>query len=288
MRFLPQFFFICCLGFFSSAKVPCAPTCEVVLMSYNIRLDVESDGVNRWSQRRDFWLNQVRFHAPDILGVQEAVPGQMQDLANGLPGYQYVGVAREDGINDGEYSAVFYKASNWKVMEEGTFWLSETPEQPSIGWDAACKRICSYARFRGVESDHCFWVFNTHLDHMGNVARASGVALIMQRLQSLAKPEDVVFLTGDFNAEPDSEPIQEVLQTMQDCRSICSGPVLGPVATFNAFDYATPASHRIDYLFVRSNHVEVQAFATLTDAVEGHYPSDHFPVIAKCKLLMNP
>ena len=258
------------------------------VMSYNIRLNVESDGVNQWSNRKEFWMDQVGFHHPDFMGVQEARPDQMKDIKAGLQGYDFIGVGRDDGVDAGEYSAIFYRVTRWKVLESSTFWLSETPGEPSKSWDAAYPRVCTYGKFEELESGEVVWVFNTHLDHIGEVARLEGVKLILSRIASLTAGKDLVFFTGDFNALPDAAPVAAILKTegFFDTRAACAGPVLGPEATFNGFRYEIPAENRIDYIFCRDAYrtVAVKAYATLTDAIDGRYPSDHFAVVVKCEV----
>jgi len=274
-------YYVLCLFVVSLSKASEFP-CSV--MSYNIRLNIENDGINQWPNRKAFWLNQVAFHHPDFIGVQEAKPDQMQDVKNGLNAYASIGVGRDDGFAEGEYSAIFYNKEKWKVLTDSTFWLSPSPDTPSIGWDAAFKRICTYGNFENLETGERLWVFNTHLDHIGSAARANGVKLILSRIQELVPEDECVFLTGDFNATPDSEPIELVKEKLVDTREICDGPVLGPLGTFNGFNYETPARDRIDYIFTIPNGVEVIGYATLTDAINCRYPSDHFPIIAHCRI----
>ena len=147
------------------------------LMTYNIRLDVASDGENGWPNRKEYWASQLSFHEPDIFGIQEALPNQVLDIAGLLPKYNYVGIGR-DGIGKGESSNIFYKKDRFKVLEENTFWLSETPNKISKGWDAALNRVCTYALLKDNKSKQTFWVFNTHLDHIGEVARTNSIQLI--------------------------------------------------------------------------------------------------------------
>ena len=144
---------------------------QVKVMSYNIKYANETDGENSWSLRKDFLTNQIRFYQPDIFGVQEAVFLQMEHFSENLPSYKYVGVGREDGKTKGEYSAIFYDSNQYNVLDENTFWLSQTPEKVSVGWDAAMERISTYALFEAKDSGEKFWVFNTHFDHVGEQAR---------------------------------------------------------------------------------------------------------------------
>jgi glycerophosphoryl diester phosphodiesterase/endonuclease/exonuclease/phosphatase family metal-dependent hydrolase len=256
-------------------------------MSYNIRLNIASDGENAWPKRRNFLANQVNYHLPDVIGTQEGLPEQVAWLQQQLTAYDYVGQGR-DGGNKGEYSAVFYNRHKFKVRDSGTFWLSDTPGKISKGWDAALNRVCTWARLEPRNSEQGFLVFNTHFDHRGTVARAKSVDLIMRMIDSLNKDNLPYIVTGDFNLEPESEPIQKLRAKMIDTYD--AAPVrLGPAGTFTGFKYDEPASRRIDYVFASATpRTEVIRYATLTDAVNGCFPSDHFPVTATLHLRPRP
>ncbi|HSI69568.1 MAG TPA: endonuclease/exonuclease/phosphatase family protein, partial [Gillisia sp.] len=158
---------ITALIFLISLAVPA----QVNVMSYNIKYATENDGENSWSKRKDHLTNQIKFFHPDVLGVQEALHGQMEHIKDNVADYQYVGAARDDGKTKGEYSAIFYNSSKFELLEESTFWLSETPNSPSKGWDASFPRVCTYVKLKEKESGKEFWVFNTHFDHEGDEAR---------------------------------------------------------------------------------------------------------------------
>ena len=164
----------------------CGNAQNLKLMTYNIRLDVMSDGENNWTNRKDFFTAQIQFYEPDLLGVQEAKPNQVIDIAQALSQYDYIGIGRE-GEGKGESSNIFYKKDRFKVMQSGTFWLSETPEVISKGWDAAFNRVCTYGLFKDLKTNQTFWMFNTHLDHIGEVARTKGILLILSKMQTLNK-----------------------------------------------------------------------------------------------------
>ncbi len=260
-----------------------AQSAPVSVMSYNIRLDVASDGDNAWPKRKELLASQVAFHAPDVIGTQEGLPHQVAWLRERLPAYGMVGEGR-DGGDTGEYSAIFYNRARLRVEESGTFWLSPTPNQPSKGWDTAIQRICSWARFKNRETGQEFWAFNTHLDHRGAVARAEGLKLIQRTIDSLNTDNLPFVLTGDFNLTPDEIPVQQLSTTMTDAFTTATVR-LGPAGTFTGFRYDQPAERRIDYIMVSKRpRVEVLRFATLTDAVDSRYPSDHFAVIALLQL----
>lgn len=249
------------------------------VMTYNIRLDVASDGDNAWPNRKEFLSTQVLFNSPDILGVQEAKPNQMADLKRALTGYKAIGVGR-DGENIGEFSAIFYNTEKLKVENENTFWLSETPNQISKGWDAAYPRICTYGLFTNLESNTKFWVFNTHLDHKGHQAQLQGVALIQDKISSLNSGDFPVVLMGDFNVEPNSELILKLKQNMNDSKEV-SKISFGSNGTFNGFKFTELVTRRIDYIFVSKNNVEVKKYGVLSSAVDLKYASDHFPVLTE-------
>jgi len=247
------------------------------IMTYNIRLDVASDGENAWPNRADFLISQVQFMNPDIMGVQEARPNQMIDLKNSLRNYKSIGTGR-DGLDKGEYSAIFYNSNKLKVDKEGTFWLSNTPAQISKGWDAAYPRICTYGLFTALQSNKQFWVFNTHLDHVGKEAQKQGIHLILDRITAVNRDNLPVILMGDFNVEPDSELIQDLTAKMNDTQAIAKVR-FGSEGTFNGFDVDTPATRRIDYIMVSKTSVSVNRYGVLSSIKGQKYPSDHFPVM---------
>ena len=186
------------------------------VMTYNIRLSLESDKENSWDNRKAEAIQLMDYYHPDFFGVQEAVPQQMVDIKSGLRNYDFVGVGRDDGANKGEYSAIFYDAEKLKVLESGTFWLSETPQKPSKGWDAAYNRICTYALFKMKKDGSKFWAFNVHLDHVGIVARENSVQLILKMIKSFNTKNFPVVLTGDFNLTEDTKPIKILSQNLSD------------------------------------------------------------------------
>jgi endonuclease/exonuclease/phosphatase family metal-dependent hydrolase len=255
------------------------------IMTYNIRLDVASDAENDWTHRKDFFNGQIQFYAPDIFGVQEALPNQVLDIATAQSQYNYVGIGR-DGIGKGESSNIFYKTEKFKVMESNTFWLSATPDTISLGWDAACKRVCTYALLKNKKSNKMIWVFNTHLDHMGEVARTKGLELILSRIEKLNTKKYPVVLMGDFNSEPEADRIVALKNKMNDAKTISKEKPFGPYGTFNGFKYNEATTHLIDYIFLsKSSAITVNKYAVLTDAKNLKYPSDHFPVFIEivCK-----
>lgn len=254
------------------------------VMTYNIKLDYPKEGENSWINRKPFFINQLKFYEPDVLGVQEAMPNQMKDLDSLLPDYNFVGVGRDDGKNEGEYSAIFYKKNELKILKSGTFWLSETPEKVSMGWDAVCNRICTYALFKNKRSKQKIWVFNTHFDHVGKLSRLNSAKLIIEKINEFNKKDFPIILLGDFNLEPESENIQYIKKYLNDSKEVSLTEPFGPSGTFNGFNFHEPVTRRIDYIFVSKNDVAVKKYAILSDNWNLKYPSDHLPVFIELQL----
>lgn len=251
------------------------------VISYNIRLDVEVDGKNSWTFRNNFLTSQIQFYEPDIFGIQEAKPNQVIDIANALPHYNYTGTGR-DGEGNGESSNIYYKKDRFILKETNTFWLSETPDKISKGWDAAYNRVCTYALLNDTEANKYIWVFNTHLDHIGEVAKTKGIELILSKIAELNTQSYPVIFTGDFNSEPDTERIIALKNQMNDSRTVSEEKPFGPSGTFNGFNYEKPAKELIDYIFISKNsRIKVIKYAILSDSKDSKYPSDHFPVFVK-------
>ncbi|WP_333878096.1 endonuclease/exonuclease/phosphatase family protein [Flavobacterium sp.] len=254
------------------------------LMTYNIRLDVASDGENAWPNRKAYWASQVAFYEPDILGIQEALPHQVTDIEKLLPNYSYIGIGR-DGKGKGESSNIFYQKDRFQVLEENTFWLSETPDTISKGWDAALNRICTYGLFKDRKTKQTFWVFNTHLDHRGELARTNSIKLILTKIAALNTKNYPVFLMGDFNSEPTEERIVNLKKEMNDSQDIAQAKPFGPSGTFNGFQHHEAITKRIDYIFLsKNNPFTIAKYAILSDSKDLKYPSDHLPVYIELKI----
>ena len=257
---------------------------NIKLITYNIRLDVAIDGENDWTHRKDFFASQIQFYEPDIFGVQEAKPNQVIDINALLPLYANVGMGRE-GEGQGESSNIYYKKDRFIVSESSTFWLSETPNEISKGWDAACNRVCTYALFKDQKTKTTFWVFNTHLDHIGEEARTKGMELILSKIELLNTKKYPVFFMGDFNSEPDTDRIIQLKKIMNDSRDISKEKPFGPSGTFNNFKHDQAVTKLIDYVFVsKNNKFEVLKYAVLSDSKDLRYPSDHLPVFVEVNL----
>ncbi|HEU0284576.1 MAG TPA: endonuclease/exonuclease/phosphatase family protein [Sphingomicrobium sp.] len=266
---------------------PPARTCEPLrVMSYNIRLDLESDGINGWSNRREQFVGQVRLIQPAILGLQEVVPGQKADLEQALPGYAFIGVARDDGRNKGEYSNLAIDRTIFRIQSSGTFWLSPTPKVPSKGWDAAFPRIATWAKLVRRNDGRRFLALNTHFDHVGQTARLESARQIVRWIGANRSPGETVLVTGDLNAEPGTPPLIELTGGklgLRDAKAASKTPPVGPEGTFNNWVLVPPETRRIDYVLA-DRSVEVERYAVLAWHGEGGRPaSDHFAVVADVK-----
>ena len=254
---------------------------EIAVLSYNVRYNSSSDGLDLWDLRKDELIDQIKQLDPMSFGVQEATLTQMKDLEAGLPNYDYVGVGRDDGATKGEFSAIFYKSSEMKVLQEDTFWLSETPNKVSVGWDAALPRIFTYARFELTSSKKQFWHFNTHFDQMGEIARDESAKLIVSKIADLVSSGDALVLSGDFNAEPHEEPILVLNHSFEDPADRVK--LQGPVGTFGGFQLDAVLDRRIDYIFTKN--VEIKTYQHLdAKRANGRWISDHLPVLLSFNL----
>jgi len=253
---------------------------DLKVMSFNIRLQVTSDKENAWTERKQDAVDLLNYYHPDYFGVQEALPEQMKDIKDALKNYDYVGVGRDDGKDKGEFSAIFYDTNRLQVVKSGTFWLSETPEKPSRGWDAALNRICTYAFFKDKKSKKEFLAMNLHFDHIGNVARVKSSELILKKIKEMNPKNLPVTLSGDFNLTEDSEPIKILSQNLNDSFYHSETKPYGPKGTFTAFNVNEIPKDRIDYIFVKGFTIKSQRH--INDR-RGNllYPSDHFPVLAE-------
>ena len=252
---------------------------EIKYISYNIRYANASDGDNAWDIRKPATKEMIEREQPDVFGLQEALIGQLQYIDSNFPQYSRVGVGRDDGKEDGEFMAVYYRNDKFKLLENGNFWLSETPDQCSMGWDAACKRIVTWAKLKDLDSKKVFYVFNTHLDHVGEVAREQSILLIVKKIDEIVKKDKApVFLSGDFNSNVGSPIFDPLKNIMKDSRAIL--PESEWIPTYNNFGNGNDAM--IDYIFYKN--AEVLDFKTLNGDYGKPYISDHYPVMAKMKI----
>ncbi|KPL25360.1 MAG: hypothetical protein AMJ75_01290 [Phycisphaerae bacterium SM1_79] len=266
-------------------------------MSFNIRYGTANDGENRWQNRRQMLSDVLRKHQPDVVGLQEALRFQIDQIRQALGKYGEIGVGRDDGETKGEYCPILYCRDRFTVAESGTFWLSDTPQVPgSITWANACTRICTWARLVEKKSGRAFYIFNLHLDHVSQPSREKSAVLLTQRISD-RKHADPFVVTGDFNAGENNPAIlylkgeyalgEEHGDKSNNPASIVDTfrllhPDAAEVGTFNAFE-GNRKGEKIDYIFAMLG-VKVLGAEILHDNIAGRYPSDHFPVTARLRL----
>ncbi len=256
------------------------------VMTFNIRYNEPRDGVNAWANRKTKVSDVIRFHRADLVGIQEAQFNQIQDLEKLLPGFAWCGVGR-DGANNGEFSAIFYRKSRFKMLATGTFWLSETPEKAgSKGWDADYPRIVTWAKFQDTLSNKTFYQFNTHFDHKGERARTESAKFLLAQIPKIAEKFKFV-VTGDFNARENTNVYQILTGKSEfadfkliDARYVSENAHFGGNSTFNEFKELVPEM-KIDYIFVSGGGVRVIEHGILSDRWDGLWASDHLPVLAE-------
>ena len=236
-----------------------------------------------WSLRRGRVAAMLKKYEFDVIGLQEAKEGPMAYLCEDGT-YAYIGVARQDPIEEygSEYSSIFYRKDMFEVLDNDTYWLSETPSEPgSKSWDSSLARICTYGRFRHISSGQEFYHFNTHLDHKGWTARREGLKIIVEHIKPAIASGIPCFLTGDFNMTPDRPELKMLDGVMNDARFISGTVPTGPETTFNGFDLSKPSRFmRIDYIYVTPG-VKVKSYHVCDDLVDGQLPADHYPVVAE-------
>ncbi len=251
---------------------------DLSVMTYNIKFDEPRDTLHSWQNRKDFLISQLRFYAPYILGIQEGLYHQLLDIEKMLDVYQFFGVGRESGDTRGEHCAVFYNTNHVKLISHNTFWLSETPEKPTVGWDAALKRICTYGVFERKENNKRFLVLNTHFDHIGEQARIKSSILILKKINEINTKNLPVLLMGDFNLEINTRGIEMILKELEDTHVVARDNAFGPKGTFNDFRFDKPVTRKIDYIFSSKDDFIIIKSGILSDSQELRYPSDHFPI----------
>ncbi len=269
-------------------------TTELAAMTFNIRFNNPADGKNAWPHRRDDVAKLIARERPDLVGMQEALAGQIDDLKERLADYDWYGVGRDDGKANGEFAPIFYRRDRFDVLDKGTFWLSKTPDEVgSKGWDAALPRIASWLRLRDKKSGQALLFANVHFDHRGGQARLESARLLRRKLLGIAGDAPIV-LVGDFNAAPESTPYKALVEGTQsddatdngkksailrDAHGLVEKPE-GPNTTWNGFDKPVDGN-RIDHVFVDHGWA-VTAYRIVDDKTDdGRFYSDHFPIVAK-------
>ena len=247
----------------------------IKVMSYNIRLDVASDGVNQWSNRKEKLPALIQKYDPDLVGLQEAMHHQLMDILTALPQYGYIGVGRDDGKEKGEYSAILYRKDRFEVESSKTTWLSKTPDVPgSKDWDAAITRILTRGKFKDKKTGKEFMYFNTHFDHIGKEARKNSAEIIVAEVKRESLP---VLVTGDFNSQVTEDPYKIISASIDDAR-----PPSSTQGTFCTFKVNGQECTLIDHIF--SKNFKRKNYQVIMDNDGTYYPSDHLPVMAEFSL----
>ena len=259
--------------------VSCGNADELKVMSYNIRLDHKGDGDNAWPNRKEATIAMLEDVKPDVFGVQEALPHQVAYVTEQAPNYKNVGVGRDDGVAKGEFMSIFWNVETMEMLEWGTYWLSETPDVPSYGWDAACRRTATWALMKDKRNGKKFYFVNTHLDHRGALARKNGLQMVVDNIASMNPEGYPMVLTGDFNVLPDDECLVDLDKQMQSARKIAK--VTDNLSTFNGWGNKKPEDeYVIDYIYV-SGFKSVPEYRTnMQQYAETPYISDHYPIVS--------
>lgn len=263
------------------AVQPVKPAAPLTVMTFNIRYGTANDGDNHWLKRREQVFALLREQQADVVGLQEALHGQIEEILAAVPGYDYVGVGRSDGRQGGEYAAILFRSARLHARRSDTFWFSDTPGVvKSTSWGNQIERICTWAYFEDREGPS-FYVYNVHLDHQSQVSRERSAALLLERVQA-RDPKAPAVATGDFNAGEDNPAAVAMRASFRDSFRVLH-PDARDVATFNGFKFGQAAGDKIDFVFVEPG-TEVFEAAILRTSRDGRYPSDHFPVTARIRL----
>lgn len=252
-------------------------------MTFNIRFDNPGDGENAWSQRMDMVTGIMEDYPCDFIGLQEVLPGQLQDISDRLPQYNSIFRTREISAEEGEASPILYDPDRWLLLSSGTFWLSDTPYEPgSNTWEAACNRIATWGRFRNKDDKKTIFVLNTHFDHVSQKAREKSIQLILEKIFFLSEGSPVVFM-GDLNVEEDN-PVYDLTITeggFTDAYRAKHPEPSDKDLTFNGWQPGEGIS-RIDYIFT-STEFAIKNARVIKTMILNRYPSDHFPVLVKAE-----
>ena len=256
------------------------PGATVKILSYNIRYGTADDGDNVWENRKEAAAAMILDQRPAVFGVQEALDFQLAYLQEHCPGYQYVGVGREDGVHDGEHMAVFYDSERLELKDWGTYWLSETPDVPSFGWDAACKRTATWTLLSDKLSGKHFYFVDTHLDHVGREARRQGLVLLVERIGAMNPEGYPMVLCGDFNVYPTDPCLNDLRGLMLDAREQAPDTDWG--VTWHNWGKVTDTPP-IDYIFYKGFKSAVSFQRVTQTYLDRPFVSDHYPVTAILK-----
>jgi endonuclease/exonuclease/phosphatase family metal-dependent hydrolase len=252
------------------------------IITYNIRMNTPDDGVNAWPLRKEKVAGLLKFHQADIFNVQEALPEQMDDLTALFPDFDHVGVGRDDGVRKGEHMAVFFSKARFEKQKDGMFWLSQTPDKPGLGWDAVCNRTVTWIKLKDKITKKSFYVFDTHFDHRGRVAREEAAKLILKSIKEINTENLPLILTGDLNLTKNTVPVQSILKELYDAQDKSITTPYGPAGTSGGFDVKV-MPNKIDFIFI-NDKVTVLRHGVLSDSFGMFYPSDHLAVLAEVRL----
>lgn len=276
-KYILSLILVCLLGAASAQT-------SYVVGSFNLRYANPGDSGNLWSQRAPMVSALIRFHRFDILGTQEGLPGMLDDISRALPEYQCYGIGRDDGKDAGEHSAIFFRKDQFTMLDHGDFWLSETPDKPSLGWDATCcNRICSWVLLQDRKTHKKLYVFNTHYDYQKDLARNESSKLILQKIKAIAGQAPVLFM-GDLNGGYDSPWYKAIAGSgiLSDTHDKAPHPY-DANTSFHGFGRLLRGNDAIDHVFA-SAQFSVLRWGILTDSFHGKYPSDHFPILTELVL----
>jgi len=250
---------------------------EIAIMSFNLRYSNGQDSLNHWRYRKEAVVKMINTTAPDVIGFQEALYDQVLYLDTNCIQYRRVGIGRDDGNKEGEFAAIYFLKKRFAVVDSGNFWLSETPDVPSLGWDAACKRIVTWVHLEDTLLDNEFYIFNTHFDHAGTIARKESALLLLKKIEELAYCfENNIFITGDFNTGSDDPIFLPLKKYFKSARDVA--PVTDKSFTFNDFGKTEEPAMVIDHIwFTKPVPVE---FKVLNKNFGVSYISDHYPVLS--------
>ncbi len=247
------------------------------LLTFNIRYDNPHDTIDNWEYRKEKVIQLISHYEPAIFGIQEGLKNQVNYINDSLDEYQYIGVGRDDGETKGEYCAIFFDSSKYKVIESSTFWLSDTPDKVSVGWDADTQRICTYGLFEHLVTKNIIWVFNTHFDHIGKIAQENSAKLLSDTIQKINKEKWPVVLMGDFVVTPEQKPIGILKSNLSYALEISEKPLYGPNGTYNDFKNKA-VEERLDYIFVKG--LKVKSYVHINERLNNNRQiSDHLPVL---------
>lgn len=254
------------------------------IMTFNLRYDNSDDGIHSWSNRKDLVIKTITAKSPEVLCIQEGLINQVNVLEKSFPGYGRVGVGRDNGKTAGEFSAIFFLKKRFKQIESATFWLSQTPDViGSKGWDAVCNRVVTWVKLKDNNTGKFFYVFNTHFDHIGQVARRESAKLLLQRVAAIAENNPFV-ITGDFNGNEQSVPYQLLMASdspkLSNTRYVSKFGSKGPDCSIFGFEGKLKPGEVIDHIFINFKSESLR-HQIIDDNESGFYPSDHQPVMAE-------